>query len=99
MITPALTGRKSVSNEDIALIANLMRRAGFGARRDELDDYAATGYDATVDELLDFGEADSMAEDSIRRYHHDHSAMFESNGSAASRHRSVTRTEKSSLPQ
>ena len=39
--------------EDAALMANLMRRAGFGATRDELDRYVAMGYEATVDELID----------------------------------------------
>src|SRR5271163_2764853 len=38
--------------DDIALMAHLMRRAGFGATRDELETRAATGYDATVEELL-----------------------------------------------
>ncbi len=38
--------------EDIALIAHLMRRAGFGASRAELETRAANGYEATVEELL-----------------------------------------------
>jgi len=38
--------------DDIALMAHLMRRAGFGAGRDELEARAAKGYDATVEELL-----------------------------------------------
>ena len=38
------------NKEDIALMAHLMRRAGFGATRDELDRYVAMGYEATVDE-------------------------------------------------
>ena len=38
--------------EDIALIAHLMRRAGFGESRQELEDRAAKGYEATVEELL-----------------------------------------------
>jgi hypothetical protein len=38
--------------EDIALMAHLMRRAGFGAGRDELEARVARGYEATVDELL-----------------------------------------------
>lgn len=38
--------------EDIALMAHLMRRAGFGASREELEARAANGYDATVEELL-----------------------------------------------
>ena len=38
--------------EDIALMAHLMRRAGFGAGRDEIEARAANGYEATVEELL-----------------------------------------------
>ena len=38
--------------ENIALIAHLLRRAGFGATREELERYADLGYEATVDELL-----------------------------------------------
>ncbi len=38
--------------DDIALIAHLMRRAGFGATRAELEERAANGYDATVEELI-----------------------------------------------
>ncbi len=33
-------------------MAHLLRRAGFGAPRDELEAYAAKGYEATVEELL-----------------------------------------------
>ena len=40
-------------NKDIALMAHLMRRAGFGADRDELERRVAKGYEATVEELLD----------------------------------------------
>ena len=38
--------------DDIALMAHLMRRAGFGASRDELEARVAKGYEATVEELL-----------------------------------------------
>lgn len=41
------------THEDVALMAHLMRRAGFGASRDELETRAARGYEATVEELLD----------------------------------------------
>ena len=37
---------------EIALMAHLFRRAGFGAARDELEAYVAKGYEATVEELL-----------------------------------------------
>ncbi len=38
--------------DDIELMAHLMRRAGFGASRAELEERVAKGYDATVEELL-----------------------------------------------
>ncbi|PKB78585.1 MAG: hypothetical protein BZY88_17620 [SAR202 cluster bacterium Io17-Chloro-G9] len=41
-----------MATEDIALMAHLMRRAGFGATRDELEVLVAKGYEATVEELL-----------------------------------------------
>ena len=40
-------------DKDIALMAHLVRRAGFGATRDELEERVARGYQATVEELLD----------------------------------------------
>ena len=40
------------ASDDLALIAHLMRRAGFGANRDILEDYLTKGYEATVAELL-----------------------------------------------
>ncbi len=38
--------------EDLAQMAHLMRRAGFGATRDELEQYVARGYETVVEELL-----------------------------------------------
>jgi uncharacterized protein (DUF1800 family) len=40
-------------HKDIALMAHLMRRAGFGASRDELELRVTKGYESTVEELLD----------------------------------------------
>ncbi len=37
---------------DIATMAHLLRRAGFGATREELETYCAKGYEATLEELL-----------------------------------------------
>ena len=56
-------------DNDIALMAHLMRRAGFSATRDELEGYAAQGYEATVEELLNPGDPEVMPEDIIRRLH------------------------------
>ncbi len=41
-----------MADNDIALMAHLMRRAGFGAQYEELETRAAKGYEATVEELL-----------------------------------------------
>ena len=38
--------------EEIGLIAHLLRRAGFGATYEHLESYADNGYEATVEELL-----------------------------------------------
>ena len=45
-----------MASQDIALMAHLMRRAGFGATRDELEALCEKGYDAVVDELLNPSE-------------------------------------------
>ena len=39
-------------DQDVALMAHLFRRAGFGASRDEVEAKAAQGYEAVVEELL-----------------------------------------------
>ncbi|MDP6720870.1 MAG: hypothetical protein QGF59_19550, partial [Pirellulaceae bacterium] len=60
------------TSSDLALIAHLMRRAGFGATRDELETYAAQGYDATLQWLLHPPEERTyLPDDILRRYHHD----------------------------
>ena len=42
-----------MADNAIALMAHLMRRAGFGAPRDELEALVTKGYEATVEELVD----------------------------------------------
>ena len=41
-----------MGQQGIELMAHLMRRAGFGATRDELDPCSSKGYEATVERLL-----------------------------------------------
>ena len=72
-----------MADRDIALMAHLLRRAGFGATRDELEAYAAKGYEATVEELLHPGDPQNMPDDIIRRYHPDQGEMRDLYGSAA----------------
>ncbi|HEU0021312.1 MAG TPA: DUF1800 domain-containing protein [Dehalococcoidia bacterium] len=58
-------------SRDIALMAHLMRRAGFGARREELEQYVVQGYQATVESLLNLQEDDGVEEDIVDRYYID----------------------------
>ena len=64
-----------MATKDIELIAHLLRRAGFGARRDELETYAARGYEATAEELLGSNRARDIEDDVLRRFHYELSNM------------------------
>ena len=58
--------------EDFVVMAHLMRRAGFGATREELDWRVAAGYEATVEELLNPTEDQPRADIALMlRYHPD----------------------------
>ena len=46
-----------------------MRRAGFGASRAELEEYASKGYDAVVNELLHPESVPDFDEDVLKRYY------------------------------
>jgi uncharacterized protein (DUF1800 family) len=52
-------------------MAHLMRRAGFGARREELERYVAQGYESTVESLLNPPGDDGVEEDIVDRYYID----------------------------
>ena len=54
--------------EDIALMAHLMRRAGFGANREELEARVADGYEATVEELIDPESVPPLDQEMFYRY-------------------------------
>ena len=57
------------NKEDVALMSHLMRRAGFGATRDEIEERAEVGYEATVEELLDPSSQPKVDEYSLYRFH------------------------------
>jgi uncharacterized protein (DUF1800 family) len=58
-----------MANNDIALMAHLMRRAGFGAPYEELQERVARGYEATVEELLHpEDQPDGIDRDVLERY-------------------------------
>ena len=58
-----------MSSNELSLIAHLMRRAGVGATQDELEKYAAKGYEAVVEDLLHPERFPEVEEDIINRYY------------------------------
>ena len=72
-----------MADRDVALVAHLMRRAGFGADRQELDQRVARGYETVVDELLEATDPGRMPDDVIRRYHNEQSGMMGQVGPAS----------------
>ena len=56
------------SREEIALVSHLMRRAGFGATPDELEEYTAKGYEAVVEDMVNPERCPEIEEDIVARY-------------------------------
>ncbi|HIN34818.1 MAG TPA: DUF1800 domain-containing protein [Dehalococcoidia bacterium] len=73
----------TATRENTALMAHLLRRAGFGATRQELEGYLAKGYEAVVDDLLNPSDPQNMPDDVIRRYHPDQSELRDLTSSGA----------------
>ena len=66
-----------MASNDVQLMAHLMRRAGFGASRERLDELVEQGYDETVEQLLSAVDHPSRFTDNlIRRYHSEYSGMM-----------------------
>ena len=57
-------------SSDLAMIAHLMRRAGFGASREELERRLAVGYEETVEDLLHPERQEPVDIYEFLRYHH-----------------------------
>jgi uncharacterized protein (DUF1800 family) len=60
---------ETMAEQELGLIAHLMRRAGFGAPRDELEALAARGYEATLDDLLNPERFPEVEDDLLTRYY------------------------------
>ena len=69
-----------MKSNNVQLLAHLMRRAGFGATRDQLDTLASDGYEATVEKLLDTKAPSEVHEDIIRRYLPDAAGLLGGDG-------------------
>ena len=57
------------NREDMTLMAHLMRRAGFGATREELESLVERGYEETVEQLLHPQEQPAVDDLLLYRYH------------------------------
>ena len=74
----------TTTNADVALMAHLMRRAGFGASREELEEKVARGYENVVEDMLNpSGDRQNLPDDLIRRYHVDQSELRQLDGAGA----------------
>ena len=65
-----------MTDKNVQLLAHLVRRAGFGATREQLEAMADQGYEATVESLLDTGNPSPMSDHIIRRFHPEQSGMI-----------------------
>jgi uncharacterized protein (DUF1800 family) len=58
-----------MADERLALMAHLLRRAGFGTTREELEAYAARPYEDVVEELIHPERMPDLDESQLRRYY------------------------------
>ena len=73
-----------MTTADIAQMAHLMRRAGFGASREEIEEKVERGYENVVEDLLSpSGDRGHLPDDLIRRYHVDQSELRQLDGAGA----------------
>ncbi len=70
-----------MADQNVAQMAHLLRRAGFGASRDEIEAKAAQGYDTVVEEFLNPTAQPGLDEDLMMRYFpsYNHAAAIEVN--------------------
>ncbi|MDP6274146.1 MAG: DUF1800 family protein, partial [Dehalococcoidia bacterium] len=58
-----------MADERLATMAHLLRRAGFGSSRDELEEYAARPYEEVVDDLVNPERFEPLDEDALERFY------------------------------
>ena len=74
----------TATTADIDLMAHLMRRAGFGATREEIEENLEVGYENVVERLLHpSGDTGVIDEYLIRRYHVDQAELRQLDGAGA----------------
>ncbi len=58
-----------MAEQDVRMVAHLMRRAGFGASRSQLEELAARPYEDVVEDLLNPERFPEIEEELIQRYY------------------------------
>ena len=74
---------QTATGRDVELIAHLMRRAGFGATRDELEAFSERGYEDTVNDLVHPTDTSWAGSYLVRRFHYEQSGMMTPHGAPA----------------
>ncbi len=73
-----------MGKQDVQLMAHLLRRAGFGATRQEIEQYVHKGYQETVEELLNPSETSWIGDFLVRRFDLEASGTINAPGAARS---------------
>jgi len=71
------------TSPDVKLMAHLLRRAGFGATREQLDQYISIGYEKVVDSLIDTEDSSRINDALVRRYFPDQSVTHDTTGAGS----------------
>ena len=71
-----IAGRTEHEQDELSLMAHLLRRAGFGATYEELEQSLSQGYEATVERLLHPEDAPEWDDALFRRYHVDQNSVM-----------------------
>ena len=71
------------TSSDVKLMAHLLRRAGFGATKEQLDQYISIGYEGVVDSLIDNEDSSRINNALVRRYFPDQSVTHDTSGAGS----------------
>ena len=71
------------TSPDVKLMAHLLRRAGFGSTKTELNSYLSMGYETVVDQLIDDVDSSRINDALVRRYFPDQSVTHDTSGAGS----------------
>ena len=71
------------TSPDVKLMAHLLRRAGFGATKEQLDQYISIGYEKVVDSFIATEDSSRINDALVRRYFPDQSVTHDTTGAGS----------------